>query len=430
VLEKQQLDHEAAQYLPQLSWEVRNAAMCARLRGLFVVFCSAFLMAGTHAGSSESGGAKSVMDAPEPRPSAGSDQPISQPANADPGGQDQHVISGDTAAEQTSSQPDIDVGGAKRGGDSAAAPGLQADNDTPRKTTYLNELTCVILKAAAAANGLPLEFFARVIWEESRFKPNAIGPRTRTGHRAQGIAQFMPYTATERGLADPFNPEFALPEAAEFLAELRREFGNLGLAAAAYNAGPGRVRDLLDGRGGMPAQTRHYVRAITGHAVEEWAVLGRETRKDGAKSTSCRLLAALLKERPTFSIGTVRRTVRDTVEPAKGAKLGKSSARLSRSVASTRSKRRPVRGPVRTAALDKVIKASEERFDQIMQICRGCLPANRLKSGKSSARPSRSEVSTRSKTKPTKGRLRTLARDRMRASEHILKKMMQICRGC
>ena len=62
----------------------------------------------------------------------------------------------------------------------------------------------------------------------------------------------MPYTATERGLANPFNPESALPEAAEFLAELRREFGNLGLAAAAYNAGPGRVRDFIDGRGGMP----------------------------------------------------------------------------------------------------------------------------------------------------------------------------------
>jgi hypothetical protein len=122
----------------------------------------------------------------------------------------------------------------------------------------------------------------------------------------------MPYTATERGLADPFNPESALSEAAEFLAELRREFGNLGLAAAAYNAGPGRVRDFIEGRGGMPAQTRHYVRAITGRSVEEWAALGRETRKKGiAKPTSCALLTAVFKEPPAFMIGPVERKVRE-----------------------------------------------------------------------------------------------------------------------
>ena len=68
---------------------------------------------------------------------------------------------------------------------------------------------------------------------------------TRSGQRAQGIAQFMPGTADERGLLDPFNPVQALPKSAEFLAELRSEFGNLGLAAAAYNAGPRRVRDWL-----------------------------------------------------------------------------------------------------------------------------------------------------------------------------------------
>ena len=116
--------------------------------------------------------------------------------------------------------------------------------------------------------------------EESRFQLNAVGPTTSTGHRAQGIAQFMPYTAAQRGLLDPFDPKTAPPEAAEFLAELRSEFGNLGLAAAAYNAGPGRVRDFIDKRGSMPAQTRNYVRAITGRSVDEWVVLGRDGGKD------------------------------------------------------------------------------------------------------------------------------------------------------
>ncbi|HKY87132.1 MAG TPA: lytic transglycosylase domain-containing protein [Pseudorhodoplanes sp.] len=171
---------------------------------------------------------------------------------------------------------------------------------------------CLILESAAAANALPLEFFARVIWQESRFRPDARGPVTRGGHRAEGIAQFMPYTADERGLLDPFNPVAALPKAAEFLRELRAEFGNLGLAAAAYNAGPGRVRRVLDGHSNLPAETRHYVQSITGRAFEEWAALGREGGKDAiAKPTSCLQLAALLKEQPSFFIGELERHVRE-----------------------------------------------------------------------------------------------------------------------
>src|ERR1700761_9398679 len=123
---------------------------------------------------------------------------------------------------------------------------------------------CLMIESAARSNGLPLEFFARVIWQESRFQADAVGPVTRYGTRAQGIAQFMPGTASDRGLLDPFDPVQALPKSAEFLAELREQFGNLGLAAAAYNAGPRRVQDWLAGSGYMPEQTRSYVAAITG----------------------------------------------------------------------------------------------------------------------------------------------------------------------
>jgi soluble lytic murein transglycosylase-like protein len=107
-----------------------------------------------------------------------------------------------------------------------------------------------MIGSAAAANGLPFEFLARVIWQESRFRPDAVAPITRTGQRAQGIAQFMPVTAAERFLHDPFDPVQALPKSAQFLRELRAQFGNLGLAAAAYNAGPQRVRDWLAGKMG------------------------------------------------------------------------------------------------------------------------------------------------------------------------------------
>jgi soluble lytic murein transglycosylase-like protein len=161
------------------------------------------------------------------------------------------------------------------------------------------ESICLIIEAAAREANLPLEFFARVIWQESRFQSDAVGPVTRSGERAQGIAQFMPGTASERGLLDPFNPVQALPKAAAFLDELRTQFGNLGLAAAAYNAGPRRVQDWLAGSGYMPEQTRNYVVAITGSTVENWAAAGKGGKAPrSAPPTSCRDLMALLKRAP------------------------------------------------------------------------------------------------------------------------------------
>ena len=114
-------------------------------------------------------------------------------------------------------------------------------------------------------------FFARLIWQESRLRPDAVGPVTRSGKRAQGIAQFMPATAAERFLLDAFDPAQALPKSAEFLRELRAKFGNLGLAAAAYNAGAQRVQDWLSGKRTLPSETLAYVRSVTGHSAEEWS---------------------------------------------------------------------------------------------------------------------------------------------------------------
>jgi hypothetical protein len=161
------------------------------------------------------------------------------------------------------------------------------------------EAMCLMIESAAKANDLPLEFFARVIWQESRFQSDAVGPMTRRGQRAQGIAQFMPGTASERRLLDPFDPVQALPKSAEFLSELRSQFGNLGLAAAAYNAGPRRVQDWLAGTSLMPQETRNYVVAITGSTVDEWATAGRNGKMpDRAPTSTCRALMALLRRAP------------------------------------------------------------------------------------------------------------------------------------
>jgi hypothetical protein len=137
--------------------------------------------------------------------------------------------------------------------------------DRPASEAAAQADVCTTLIDAARANDLPPAFLARLIWQESRFDPSSV-----SSAGAQGIAQFMPQTASEVGLSDPYDPIEALPASARFLKRLHREFGNLGLAAAAYNAGSGRIRDWLANRQSLPAETRNYVHIITGHSAESW----------------------------------------------------------------------------------------------------------------------------------------------------------------
>lgn len=124
---------------------------------------------------------------------------------------------------------------------------------------------CDAIASAAARNDLPLAFFTRLIWQESRFDSLLVSSKG-----ARGIAQFMPATANWRGLKNPFDPIEAIPKAAQLLNELRREFGNIGLAAAAYNAGSQRIRQWLAHRQALPRETEHYVWVVTGQRAEEW----------------------------------------------------------------------------------------------------------------------------------------------------------------
>jgi len=163
---------------------------------------------------------------------------------------------------------------------------------------------CALIADSADRHGLPRAFFARLLWKESLFLPDAVSP---VG--AQGIAQFMPGTAAERGLEDPFDPGQAVPASAHFLADLRAQFGNLGLAAAAYNGGPHRVERWLDRRGGLPWETVNYVRSITFRPVEWFREPGREVEprpleKGKSFDSSCR---ALPKTRGRGVLASVRR---------------------------------------------------------------------------------------------------------------------------
>src|SRR5262249_31080386 len=132
-----------------------------------------------------------------------------------------------------------------------------------------------------------------------------------------------PYTAAERGLLDPFDPVQALPKSAEFLKELWGQFGNLGLAAAAYNAGPRRVREWLDGGGYMPGETRNYVSAITGLTVDDWAAERKKTdekkedkKVEARRTPGCGELMAMLKKTPTpFMESLTKRVVLSLSQP-------------------------------------------------------------------------------------------------------------------
>ncbi|MEA2876532.1 MAG: hypothetical protein QOF14_1728 [Hyphomicrobiales bacterium] len=166
-----------------------------------------------------------------------------------------------------------------------------------QQSETIDQALCRMIEGAAAAHGLPAGFFTRLIWQESSFRPHVT-----SGAGAQGVAQFMPGTAAERGLGDPFDPEQALPKSAELLADLRQRFGNLGLAAAAYNGGPARVEAWLEGRGGLPGETRNYVSVITGRTAEDWKS-GDAAAAEAETPTRCLVLIA------GFRRGTDRRVI-------------------------------------------------------------------------------------------------------------------------
>jgi len=132
--------------------------------------------------------------------------------------------------------------------------------------------TCQAIEVFATRFGLDPHFFARLIWQESRFDPNAVSP---VG--AQGIAQFMSYTAARRGLSDPFNPALALEHSAEYLAEMQARYGNAGLAAVGYNGGERRAEGIIAGTGGLMPETVNYVAIITGMTWKDWLQEGAET---------------------------------------------------------------------------------------------------------------------------------------------------------
>ena len=133
----------------------------------------------------------------------------------------------------------------------------------PRKASggWSQERIVKEIHAAADRHDIPAELFMALVWQESRYRADALSPKG-----AIGFAQLMPGTAKDLGV-NPKNPAENLDGGARYLAAQYREFGTWKLALAAYNAGPHRVVEY----GGIPpfTETRDYVRIILSKVSRE-----------------------------------------------------------------------------------------------------------------------------------------------------------------
>lgn len=119
-----------------------------------------------------------------------------------------------------------------------------------RRAIYLPHV-----QAAERRYALPQGLLDALVWTESRYNPLAL---SKAG--AAGLGQLMPNTARAVGVANRYDPRANLGGSAHYLRQMLDQFGKIHLAVAAYNAGPGAVRDS----GGIPknAETPSYVRNV------------------------------------------------------------------------------------------------------------------------------------------------------------------------
>jgi soluble lytic murein transglycosylase-like protein len=92
---------------------------------------------------------------------------------------------------------------------------------------------------------------------------SAMNPRAVSSAGAQGLMQLMPGTAHSLDVSDPFEPAQSIDGGARYLAQQLRTFGDISLALAAYNAGPGAVKKHQ----GIPpyTETQRYVKRVTSY---------------------------------------------------------------------------------------------------------------------------------------------------------------------
>ena len=174
------------------------------------------------------------------------------------------------------------------------APAVAPESAVPRD---VRESVCLMIEAAARSHDLPLEFFARVIWQESRFRPDVVGRARAARERAQGIAQFMPGTAAERGLLDPFDPVPGVAEIRGIPARAAPSVRQSGTGGGRLQCRPGNAC-AIGWRENAPCPTRPAATSSPSPALRStWASSGEREPEQPVKS-DCRTLMALLHRAP------------------------------------------------------------------------------------------------------------------------------------
>jgi len=131
-----------------------------------------------------------------------------------------------------------------------------------------------LVLAEAQRQGIDPSLARHVLYKETGNLPNPESAKSKAG--AIGIMQLMPKTAKELGV-DPTNPEENIRGGVMYLRKMMDKYNDPVLAAAAYNAGPGRVDKALKGEGltALPRETRMYIAGLAeGGEVKRYAKAG------------------------------------------------------------------------------------------------------------------------------------------------------------
>lgn len=142
----------------------------------------------------------------------------------------------------------------------SVVPAIALAQDAPIARPSVRDPHAPYIAEAAARFRIPIAWIRAVLRAESAGDPSATSPKG-----AMGLMQIMPETwaglrARHRLGADPYDPHDNIIAGAAYIRELFERYGSPGWIAA-YNAGPGRYEDSLDGRP-LPAETRAYLAIV------------------------------------------------------------------------------------------------------------------------------------------------------------------------
>lgn len=187
------------------------------------------------------------------------------------GGGDVGPSSGNTAAPAPSATPN----GSATPSNNTSSPGAALDESGPMPMAGSSDTPIAgagtqqyddFIREAAEKYGVDPNLVKSVVQQESSFNPNAGSPKG-----ALGLMQLMPGTAADLGVTNRLDPQQSINGGTKYLAQQLDAFGgDVKLALAAYNAGPGNVRKA----GGIPnfAETQEYVAKVTADYAERTAL--------------------------------------------------------------------------------------------------------------------------------------------------------------